>query len=232
MKVRTMTRWFPALLTMFGVFAISTDARAGVSNPDTYDIQMPSGLDSIYSGAGHTFNLIGPTPAPPAGTVYGTLTGPIDSSGNWSYDNASFPTVATSETIGIYAVSAQLQVSASGTSGVADPGTGEVTLTLHARFVFTGGWLTSGGCSTPYFNATVSTRKTWLDSSSGVDFNTTYGTFRANAADFAIGAITSGCVNSTNRNAINAYWGFDGHSGSIGMKFDTGQITSPQLLAP
>ena len=98
--------------------------------------------------------------------------------------------------------------------------------------MFTGPWLTTGGCSTAFFNATLSTRKNWLGSSPGVDFDTPTGHFLANAADFAIPAITTGCVNSTNRTAINNYWGFDGHDGAIGMKFDTGRITSPQLLAP
>jgi hypothetical protein len=160
-------------------------------------------------------------------TSYGTPEGDVDSSGNFVPDVATFPTVATSENIS-GTVNVQLQVSTGSSSAFFDPGAG-VDVTLHARFVFTGFGIT-GSCSTAFFNATLSSRKDWLDGSHGVDYNTSTGSFRANAADFAIPAITTGCGTSTVRSLINNYWGFNGTSGSIGMKFDTA-FTDP-ILAP
>jgi hypothetical protein len=53
MKSSSVVRCVGAVLTVAGALAISTDARASVSNPGTIDVKVPSGLDSIYSGGGH-----------------------------------------------------------------------------------------------------------------------------------------------------------------------------------
>lgn len=206
-------------LVCMGVIAsalsVQSIAHAGVSNPDYYFIDVPSGLDSIFDGGTGILN------------IDGQLEGDLDSAGVWTFGGASFSSNQTNVTVGGNPVSAQPIVVASGTSGQIDPGNTVIRLTLRMRIKFTATGLGSS-CQTALFTVALSNTKTFLGGSGSYNVGT--GQFKIGAQDFAIPAMTGNCGGfHTN---LNTAFGLDGNSGTIAMKFDTGSITNPQVPAP
>lgn len=195
-----------------------------MSNPDYYFIDVPSGQDSVYVGPTAQFSLMA-----------GQLEGDVDANGDWTFNAAAFPVSSTGIAIGGIGVNAQLVVLASGTSGrFLYNAARDVELTLRVRIVLSGGG-GLGTCQTSPFTVVLSSTKTFTtggSSLSGSAYDTSTGEFRANASDFSVAAITTGCVNAANRATINAALGFGSGVGSVGMKFDRGSVTSPQKLIP
>ena len=122
---------------------------------------------------------------------------------------------------------AQPVVVASGTSGLVDPASPEISLTLRMRIKFSN---TSVGttCQTPLFTVTLSTRKTFLGVSGSYGIST--GQFIAGAQDFTVPAITSGCGGY--ESTLNTAFGFGASSGSVAMKFDYAVIGDAAQVAP
>lgn len=220
-------RFFPLLAAVALPLTVAGNAAASVSNPAYYFIDVPSNEDSVFVGPTNQFSLMA-----------GHLEGDIDSSGNWTFGAAAFPVSSTGISIGGADVKAQLVVVASGTSGsFVYNAAHDIDITLHARIVLTGTGI-SAACQTGLFTATLSTTKTFTTNGSslaGMSYNTSTGAFRANASDFTIGAITSGCDTAATRSVLNNALGFG--TGNPGMKFDRGYVTrtdttDPQLLIP
>ena len=210
-------RGLVALGVIASALCVQSVAHAGVSNPDFYFIDVPTNLDSIYDG-GTGGGVI---------HVEGQLQGDVASDGTWTFDSATFTSTVTNVNTGVGLVSAQPVVVASGTSGLVDPASPEISLTLRMRIKFSN---TSVGttCQTPLFTVTLSTRKTFLGVSGSYGIST--GQFIAGAQDFTVPAITSGCGGK--ESTLNTAFGFGASSGSVAMKFDYAVIGDAAQVAP
>lgn len=214
-----MSRNLRGLVTL-GVVAsalcASSIAHAGVSNPDYYFIDVPGNLDSIYDGGsgGGVINL------------EGQLEGDVDSTGAWTFGGASFSSKQTNVNAGGL-VNAQPIVVASGTSGLIDPGSPEISLTLRMRIKFTNGGVGTT-CQTSLFTVTLSTRKSFLNTSGS--YNVSTGQFIAGAQDFTVPAITSGCGGYYS--TLNSAFGFGASSGTVAMKFDYAVVANASQVPP
>lgn len=213
--MNSMMRGLTAIGVVAAALSVQSIAHAGVSNPDYYFIDVPSGLDSIYDGGTGVINL------------NGQLEGDLDSLGVWTFGGASFSSTVTNVTVSGNPVSAQPIVVASGTSGTIDPGNTVIRLTLRMRLKFTGTGLGSS-CQTALFTVALSNAKTFLGGSGAYNVGT--GQFKAGAQDFSIPALSGNCGGF--ETTLNTAFGFNNTSGTIAMKFDTGSITNPQIPSP
>lgn len=191
-------------------------ARADVSNPDYYYIDI---TDTGFYYRPNSTSAI---------TDTGTLEGDIASDSSFAYNASSFGSTGATA---IGTLNAQYIIGASGTSGVVDPDTGEVTLTLNMRIKFTGqaaGLSVGTSCQTSFFSVTLSTTK-----SSNVytpqSFNVSDGSFSVVAEDFVVPAVTStNCGGSSQAAAINGQLGLGNSSGDMAVFF-AGSITNPAV---
>ena len=203
---------------MVGVGAASTallfsqHARADVSNPDYYDID-------IIEGAFIPVNLSGAR----IGDWDGVISGDLNTDTSFVYDDSAFVVGPTS----VSGLNALVQVSSSGTSGIVDPGTGEVTLTLNLRIKFSGTIGVPASCQTAYFSVTASTTKSSTQSSSQ-SMSTSTGQFIAVAEDFSPPAVTTTACGATLAGNINSWFDLGNGSGSMAVYFQ-GEIVNPAI---
>ena len=196
----------------------TSDARAGVSNPDYYYIDISAGEIRKVGG-------------PRLGTT-GQLEGDIASDASFTYNASSFIVGTT----GLPALTATYIVGASGTSGTVDPATQLVSLTLNMRIKFGGSTPAPGGsvgtsCQTAFFSVTVSTSKSSTQFST-LAMSPLVGTFQGVAEDFVIPQVTAGnCGGATNANAINSTFNFGAAPGGVAIAL-AGSITNPSIPQP
>jgi len=196
---------------------VTTDAHAGVSNPDYYIIDITN--DDIQEiNAGRMPNIAG------------TIEGDIESDGDFVYNASSFTPANTS----LSGVQANIIVGASGTSGYLDPGSShEVTLTLRMRIKFSGnaGFGTlPGTCQTAFFTASASTLKSSTVYAE-VPFDNSTGDFAAVAEDFNVPAVTSGDCGPSNDTALNNAFALGSGPFHFAILLE-GTINTPQIPTP
>lgn len=192
---------------------LSTDAKAGVSNPDYYFVDISAGAVARVHAAGRITNITG------------QLEGDLAADGSFAYNASSFNAHATS----VAGVSARLIVGASGTSGHIDPSNQEVALTLRARVKFEGP-LVPTACQTGPFTVTVSTHK-WSTVWGTMTMSPLVGTFEAVAEDFTIPQLTATACGAALANDINTTLGFGLPAGDLAMLLQ-GSITNPSIPQP
>lgn len=221
---------FPIVSAVAVALTFAGDALAGVSNPNTYSLNLDTGEDSIWLGPTQQFALMDST---------SVIDFDVDSAGDMSNFTSSFPVSATTMSIGLNPVSAQLQLDDANSSGhMFTNATNSVQFVLRARVRFT--WLTGPACYSQYFNVTLNTAKTFSvnGSSLGGSSYDANGHFRAVASDFTppnMHSLATGCGTQGNRDAIGAaFFGPNAGpaAGDSGIKFDRGRIDTPAVIAP
>jgi hypothetical protein len=207
-----------AMGACLGALLVAGHANAGTRDPDYYVIDI---TDSSVQNLATSSVWTEPT---------GTVEGDLASDGSFAYNASAFTNSGTT----ITGLSATYVVGASGTSGVIDPATGEVSLTLRMKLKFSGsatGGPVGSSCQTAFFTITTSTTK-GSSVYTGVSMSTSTGIFRAVAEDFTIPQVTStNCVNTTNANLINSTFSLGASPGGHAIFFQ-GSITNPQVPQP